>query len=124
MATLVASTPGIGGIVLGTSQTGNVDTTNTLDRGEYRGPAAIVLTSTVGATPTVTVDIKGSVDGTNFYNVAYSLVATPETVAVAAITVTSAATTTYLLRPTHAWRYLKVVFSANTNVTLSTTVYL
>ncbi len=123
MATKI-TVPGIGAIVLGTAQTGNVDTTNTLDRESYRGPAAVVLTSTVGATPTVTVKILGSVDGTNFYNIAYALVATPETVTVADITVTTATTVTYLLRPDHAWRYLKLNYSANTNVTLTATACL
>lgn len=112
-------------VTLSTAQTGNADSTNTADRGANVGqPAAVVVTSTIGATPTVTVNIVGSVDGTNFYNVAYSLVATPETVAVAAITITTAVTTTYLLRPNHAWRYLKLVYSANTNVTLTATAYL
>ncbi len=112
------------GATLGTAQTGNGDTTNTLDRGDHRGPAAVVLDSTVGATPTVTVQILGSVDGTNFYKIPYALVATPETVAVADITVTAAVTTTYLLRPDHAWRFLKLNYSANTNVTLTATAYL
>lgn len=110
---------------LSTAQTGNADSTNTVDRGSAIGePGAVVITSTIGATPTVTVNIVGSVDGTNFYNVAYSLVATPETVAVAALTITTAVTTTYLLRPGHAWRYLKLVYSANTNVTLTAAAYL
>jgi len=112
------------GVTLGTAQTGNVDTTNTFDRGDHRGPASVVLTTTVGGTPTVTVKILGSVDGTNFYNVAYSLVATPETVAVANITVTTATTTTYLLRPNHSWRFLKLNYSANTNVTSTATAYI
>ncbi|MCI0344978.1 MAG: hypothetical protein L0221_05955, partial [Chloroflexi bacterium] len=64
------------------------------------------------------------VDGTNFYKIPYALVATPETVAVADITVTAAVTTTYLLRPDHAWRFLKLNYSANTNVTLTATAYL
>lgn len=122
MATVVGQ-PG-SATTLGTAQTGNADTTNTLDRGFHRGPAAVVLTSTVGATPTVKVDIQGSVDGTNFFNAPYALVATPETVAVAQITVTTAVTTTYLMRPDHAWRYLKLVYSTNTNVTLTATAYL
>jgi hypothetical protein len=113
-----------GGFVLGTAQTGNADTTDTLDRGSHRGPAAVVLVSTVGATPTVTVQILGSVDGVNFFKIAYALVATPETVAVADITVTAAVTTTYLLRPDHAWRFLKLNYAANTNVTLTATAYL
>lgn len=122
----MAVTPAVGpynAVTLGTAQTGNADSTNTVGRGDRRGAGAVVLTTTVGATPTVKVDIQGSVDGTNFYNVGYSLVATPETVTVAQITVTSAVTTTYLLRPDHAWRYLKLVYSSNTNVTLTATAY-
>lgn len=115
---------GRGGFVLGTAQTGNTDTTDTLDRGSHRGPAAVVLTSAVGATPTVTVQILGSVDGTNFFKIPYALVATPETLSVADITVTTAVTTTYLLRPDHAWRFLKLNYAANTNVTLTATAYL
>lgn len=112
------------GFSLGVAQTGNTDTTDTLDRGSHSGAAAVVLVSTVGATPTVTVQILGSVDGTNFYKIAYALVGTPETLSVADITVTTAVTTTYLLRPAHAWRYLKLNYAANTNVTLTATAYL
>lgn len=108
---------------LSSAQTGNADSTNTFDRGGLTGPAAVVITSTVGGTPTVTVDIKGSVDGTNFYNVPYALVATPSTFVVTAITITSAVTTTYLLQQDQAWRYLKLVYSSNTNTTLTATVY-
>lgn len=103
---------------LGTAQTGNGDSTNTIIR-SGPGPFAVRITSTIGATPTVTVNIQGSVDGTNFYNVPYALVATPSTWTVAAITITTAVTTTYLLQPDQAWTYLKVVRSANTNVTLT-----
>lgn len=112
-------------VLLGSAQTGNTDTTNTVDRGADRIglPAAVVLTSTVGATPTVTVKILGSVDGTNWWNVAYALVATPETATVADITVTTAVTTTYLLRADQPWRFLKLNYSANTNVTLTARAY-
>lgn len=112
-------------VVLSSAQVGNGDSTNTADRGGSADDSgAIVITSAVGATPTVTVNIQGSVDNVNYYNVAYALVATPETLTVAALTITTAATTTYLLRPSHAWRYLKLVLSANTNVTLSAVAYL
>lgn len=112
-----------GSAVLGTAQTGNGDTTDIADRGFARGGGALVLTSTVGATPTVTVDIQGSIDGTTWFNVPYSLVATPRTFVLTAITITTAVTTTYLLQESVGWRYLKVVRSANTNVTLTTTYY-
>src|SRR3990170_1430542 len=110
--------------VLGTAQTGNGDTTNTADRGFARGGGAIILTSAIGSTPTVTVNIQGSVDGSTWFNIPYSLVATPRTFVITAITITTAVTTTYLLQELVFWRYLKVVYSANTNVTLTATAYL
>jgi len=111
---------------LSNAQTGNGDSTNTAYRGKVDDVAggAVVVTSAVGATPTVTVNIQGSVDGVNFFNVPYCLVGTPETLTVAAIVITTAVTTAYLLRPGHAWRYLKLVYSANTNVTLTAVAHL
>ena len=114
----------VDGVVLGTAQTGNADTTNTAFRAitdTATGPAAVIITSTIGATPTVTVNILGSVDGTNFFNIPYALVATPATFVIAAITITTAVTTTYLLQPQQPWQYLKLNYSANTNVTLTAT---
>lgn len=109
---------------LASALTGNGDTTNTLDRGTIRRAGLLMLTAAVGATPTVTVNILGSVDNTNFWNVAYATVAAPETVAVAALTITSAGVTLYILRDgmNHPWRFLKVNLSANTNVTLTVDV--
>lgn len=127
MATISHATgaDGAGAITLSSAQTGNGDSTNVADRGAARvgNPASLVVTSAVGATPTVTVNIAGSVDGTNWFNIPYALNATPETLSVAAITITTAVTTVYLIRPNHAWRYLKLVYSANTNVTLTATAY-
>jgi hypothetical protein len=102
-----------------TAQTGNGDSTNTILDLDFSRPAAIRIVSTVGATPTVTVNIQGSIDGTNWYNVPYALVATPSTFVVAALTITTAVTTHYLLQTNQAWAYLKLVLSANTNVTLT-----
>lgn len=112
------------GVNLCTTLTGDVDSTNTMDRGyTLVGPGLLRIVSTVGATPTVTVNIRGSMDGSNFYNVAYALPATPTTYTVAAITITSATTNHYILVPQHPWRYLKIVMSANTNVTLTADVF-
>lgn len=83
----------------------------------------MVVTSAIGATPTVKLDIQGSADGVNWFNVAYALVATPTTPTVAQITITTAVTTTYLLLA-GPWRFLKAVLSSNTNVTVSATAYL
>jgi hypothetical protein len=108
---------------LQTAQTGNVDSTNTADRGTLRNSCLLRITSTIGGSPTVTVNILGGSDGTNFYNVPYALIATPETPVVTAITITTAVTTLYILRPSQPWRYLKVNMSANTNVTLTSDVW-
>lgn len=125
MATVLTDTSGRGveKASLSAAQTGNGDSTNVLDRGGRTGPALLKVTTTVGATPTVTVDIQGSTDGTNWFNVAYALSGTPETATVAAITITTAETNYYILRPDHPWRYLKLVYSANTNVTLTADVW-
>jgi len=111
------------GINLSTTQTsaaGATDSTNTMDRGyTLVGPCLLRVVTTVGATPTVKVDIQGSMDGTNFYNVTYALPATPTTYTVAQITITSATTNHYILVPQAPWRYVKLVYSLNTNVTLT-----
>lgn len=122
MAVISTLNPG-DSVVLGTTQTGNADTTNTAYRGVRSTGGAVVITSTIGSTPTVTVNILGSVDGSQFFNVPYSLVATPRTFVLTAITITTAVTTTYLLQELIFWRYLKLNYSANTNVTLTATAY-
>ncbi len=107
---------------LSSAQIGNGDSTNTLDRGGLSGPALLRITTTIGATPTVTVNIQGSADGANWFNAAYATAAAPETPAVAAIVITTAVTNFYILRPSHPWRFLKLAYSANTNVTLTAVV--
>jgi len=141
-ATIVAPVPKITTVSLaGGPATGTVDagpstsirlftaataagTSPVMDRGSYRGPAALVITNVGSGSPTVNVDIQGSVDNINWYNAAYALVATPNTVAVAQIAITSTATTTYLLPTDQAWRYLRVVTSTVVTETYSVTFYL
>lgn len=108
---------------LQTAQTGNADSTNTADRGTLTSGCHLKIVSTVGSTPTVTVNILGSINGTDFFNVPYALVATPTTFVVTAITITSATTNHYLLQSAQPWRYLKLNMSANTNVTLTSDIY-
>src|SRR5215813_12000811 len=127
MATLTVSGLGPNLFYVGSlqvAQGGNADSTNTIDRGSIRGAALLQISATAGGTPTVTVNIMGSVDGTNFWNVAYATTAAPETVAIAALTLTTTAVTQYILRRDHPWRYLKLVMSANTNMTLTSDLYI
>src|SRR5687768_4568417 len=106
-----------------TALTGNADS-DVVFRGMRDRGGAVVITSAIGATPTVTVNIRGSMDGVAYYNVPYSLVATPRTFVLTALTITTAVTTTYLLQELVPWRYLKLVLSANTNVTLTADAFL
>lgn len=115
---------GLSAFSLSVSQTGNGDSTRSANRVDSGGTGAVVITSVIGATPTVTVNIQGSVDGTNFFNIPYALVATPASFVVTAITITTAVTTNYLLQPNQPWRFLKLAYSANTNVTLTADAYL
>ena len=107
-----------------TAQTGTGDSTNIVFRGNRTTGGAVVITSTVGATPTVTVNIQGSMDGAAWFNVPYALVATPRTFVLTALTITTAVTTTYILQENIPFRFLKLALSSNTNVTLTADAYL
>jgi hypothetical protein len=121
MATVAVADRNTGHIDLSIAQTGNGDSTNIVDRGTLRigKPGSVVITSAIGATPTVTVNLQGSSDGINWYNVPYALVATPTTFVIAALVITTAVTTHYLLQVDQPWRYLKLAYTSNTNVTVT-----
>ena len=104
---------------LHTAQTGNADSTNTILDVDFSRPSSIKIVSTIGATPTVTVNIQGSVDGTTWFNIPYALTSAPSTYVLTALTITTAVTSFYLLQTGLGWNYVKLVMSANTNVTLT-----
>lgn len=108
---------------LSTTQTGSAASTNIVDRGAKTGPALLKVTTTVGATPTCTYAIEGSADGTNWFPAPYADSATPETMSVATFAITTATTAYKVLRVNHPWRYLRVTYSANTNVTNTADVW-
>lgn len=119
MATVKTTDGAFGNVTLSSAQTGNGASTNVADRGTDRTAAILKIVSTIGATPTVTVNIEGSANGSDWINVAYATTAAPETPVVAALTITTAVTSFYILRPGHPWRFLRLNLSANTNVTLT-----
>jgi hypothetical protein len=124
MATLKVSE--YSGVPLSVAQTGNGASTNIADRGTVSvGPGWVVIASTVGATPTVAVDIQGSLDAADWWVIPYAALTAPETPVVTspAVTITTATTNRFLLRPGHPWRYMRLLYSANTNVTLTATLY-
>jgi len=104
-----------------TAQTGNGDTTNIADRGPSNinpiSPAVIYVTTTVGGGPTCTYAIQASNDNVVWWAMPYSDVATPGTLSVATFTITTATTAIKHLSTNYCYRYIKVVMSANTNVT-------
>lgn len=119
MATIYANA-----VNLASAQTGNGQTTNIADRGPRNQKAGVIkITTTVGATPTCTYLIEGSADGTNWTAAAYADSATPETVSVATFAITTATTVYKIIRTDHPWRYFRITFSANTNVTNTVDAY-
>jgi hypothetical protein len=108
---------------LSAAQTGSGQSTNVVDRGSSTGPALVKITTTIGSTPTCTYAIEGSPDNTNWFPVAIADSATPETVSVATFVITTATTVYKILRTGHPWRFLRLTYSANTNVTNTTDVW-
>jgi len=111
------------GISLSAAQTGNGASTNSADRGGRIGPALLKITTAIGATPTCTYAVEGSADGTDWFAVAIADAATPETLSVATFVITTATTVRKILRPNHPWRFLRITYSANTNVTNTADVW-
>lgn len=110
---------------LSAAQTGDGASTNIVDRGAAtERPALLTIATTVGATPTCTYAIEGSADGTGWFAVAYADPATPETPAVATFNITTATTTRKILRADQPWRFLRLTYSANTNVTNTADVHI
>jgi len=106
--------------VLGTGQTTNVDTTNTYDAGDpdpKGSPRLVRVVTTIGATPTCTYTINGSVDNTVWTALNYADIASLGTVTNAAFIITTATTAVKVIPPGQRWRYIKVTYSLNTNVT-------
>jgi hypothetical protein len=102
---------------LSTAQTGNGPSTNVVDRGGSVGPALLRLVTTIGATPTCTYAVEGSNDGAAFFAVQYADSGSPQTLVIATFAVTTATTVRLLIPANIPVRFLRVTYSANTNVT-------
>lgn len=122
MATIKGSVGGVHAIT--TAQVADGASDNVLYR-KYcgHGPVGLVITNVAGGSPTTTVSIQGSMDNTNWFNIAYSLVATPTTYVVTNLTITSSTTTTYLLKADEAWMYLRTLMASTNNETVTVTAY-
>jgi hypothetical protein len=107
---------------VGETSTGDGETA---DRRALTGPADLVATFTDTGSNTVTFDIQGSADNTNWWNVPYALIATPSTWVIAAVTYNTngGGTVHYLLQGGQPWRYLRMHITANTATTVDASAY-
>lgn len=107
-----------------TGTTGNNTHSAVVPNRGYEGLAFQFEIEAVGATPTVTFKVQGSLDGTNYYDLGYITDAS-DTIATAALTKTSvAAYIIFLSNPlARSYKYFRLVTTANTNVTYSAKLY-
>jgi hypothetical protein len=110
-------------IVLSNAQAGSGASTNVVDTGGSTGPVCIKITTAIGATPSCTYAVEGSLDNTIFFPIQYADSATPQTLVIATFVITTA-TTVHLLIPANLpVRFIRLTYSANTNVTNTATAY-
>lgn len=112
------------GTVVSSAQTGNANST-VYDFGNMRPRQQVLvrIVTTVGATPTCTYAIQGSSDNSTFTALNYADLTTPFTVVSSTFVLTTAGTTVKVVQANQQYRYLRVTYSANTNVTNTTDIY-
>lgn len=88
-----------------------------------REPTLVRFVTTVGSTPTCTYSIQASLDNSNWFSVRYADSATPTVFSTSTFTLTSATTVVKVVKGAQKYRYLRVVYSSNTNVTNTVDVY-
>jgi hypothetical protein len=98
------------------------------DTGNDPDYVGLVISSVIGhATVSTLVDIQGSFDGTNWFNVGYATMAAPQTVTFAQLTITTATATSYkIVGPGEisyvAYKFLRLKFSTNSNIIVQATL--
>ena len=102
-----------------TAQAGSGASTNIIDTATRDMPAGAVarFTTTIGATPTCTYALQGSNDQSTWSQLTTALSTTPATFISTTFVLTTAGTIFYYIRPSQPFRYVRVLYSANTNVT-------
>lgn len=111
---------------LANAQAGNGASTNVLCRRTDRGtarPALLRVNTAVGATPTCTYQIEGSADGTNWFPLGSYDTSAAASTSGATFTITAAGTAWRVVPADLPWTFLRVTFSANTNVTNTVDVW-
>lgn len=101
------------------AQTGTGPSTNVVDRGPSHKGGIVRITTVAGATPTVTVALEVSADNSNWVPATYADSGTPNTDTTASLVITTSTTTSKLIKTPTFWRYFRLNYSANTNVTIT-----
>jgi len=109
------------GSSMGSSLTGNTPSTViTLAKEVVNNPILIRITTTVGATPTATFAIQGSLDNSTWFSIDYADIATPDTWGQSTFVITTATTVQKVVRPHQKVKFLRFNMTVNTNVTVTT----
>lgn len=108
----------------GLGTTGNSTSSSVYIGANYQSVAMVFNVTAIGATPTVTWKFQGSVDGTNWFDVAYITDATDTLSTATEVDTTVSQSLHFLANPgTRKYQYFRCVTSANTNVTYNSAVY-
>lgn len=112
------------GTVVSNAQTANGSST-VYDFGNIKGRAAVFvrIAATVGATPTCTYDIQSSNDNSTWAPVLRADSGTPTVFNTTTWSTTVNATFVKIVPAGLTYRYLQIVYSANTNVTNTADIY-
>lgn len=102
---------------LSISQTGDGASTNIVDRGDAHKGGIVRIITVVGSTPTCTYALEVSTDGETFTAATYADIDTPDTDTTDTFALTTATIAQKIIKDNGAWRYFRVTYSANTNVT-------
>ena len=135
MLTAAGVTPAIDGFptgfVLSAAQTGAGDSTNVWDYGDTgqfgnnvrTKPLLVRVAATAGATPACTYAINISVDNSTYAIAAWADITDLSTVFTGTFDINATSTLVAYIHPGQVFRYLKVTYSANTNITNTVDVY-
>lgn len=104
-------------VSLSAAQAGNGASTDYADRGPSHKGGIVRITTTVGATPTCTYQIEVSNDAANWSPATYSDISTPTVNTTATFAITTATTVQKIVKQPTPWRFCRITYSANTNVT-------
>jgi len=122
MATLLASKAGRSpeATPLSVVQTGNGVSTNIADIGPSHKNPIVQIVTALGATPTCTYLIEVSADGVTWVNATYADISTPNTDVTTTFVITTAVAAQKIIKQPTAWRFIRVTYSLNTNITNTT----